>query len=64
MKKTYHSDVRLTDALERKLLQDALEAQQRYWLDHEIKQLFLKVLRIFKTPEDATPAQTAVRTAH
>ncbi|MFA7437011.1 hypothetical protein [Castellaniella sp.] len=62
MKKMYNSDIRLTDALERQLLQEAIDAYQTYWLDERIKQLFLKVLHFFKAPE--APTQGSVRTAH
>lgn len=55
-------DIRLTDALERQLLQEAIEAQQDYALDRAIKRLFQKVAGFFKAPEGRV--NPAVSTAH
>ncbi len=62
MKTLKNADIRLTDSLERQLLQEAIEAQQEYALDHAIKDLFKKVASLFKTPEGRV--SQAVRTAH
>ena len=51
MKTLQNIDLRLTDALERQLLQEAIEAQQEYALDRAIKHLFQKVAGFFKTSE-------------
>ncbi len=51
MKTLQNIDIRLTDALERQLLQEAIEAQQEYALDRAIKRLFQKVAGFFKTSE-------------
>ncbi|CAM5197745.1 putative protein OS=Castellaniella defragrans OX=75697 GN=HNR28_003092 PE=4 SV=1 [Castellaniella defragrans] len=56
-------EVRLTDALERELLQDAIENQQCYALDHAISQLFHKVGNFFRAPEVRLMPHSA-RTAH
>ena len=63
MKTLQNTDIRLTDALERQLLQDAIEAQQDYALDRAVKQMFKKVVRLFKAPEGRVQV-SAVRTAH
>ncbi|GAA0235896.1 hypothetical protein GCM10009125_26070 [Castellaniella daejeonensis] len=51
MKTLQNTDIRLTDALERQLLQEAIEAQQEYALDRAIKRMFQKVAGFFKAPE-------------
>jgi len=56
-------EVRMTDALERELLQEAIENQQSYALDHAIGQLFHKVANFFKAPEVRFVSHSA-RTAH
>jgi len=60
--KTLNNEIRLTDALERQLLQEAIEAQQEYALDRALKQMFKKVVALFKAPEGRV--HTTVRTAH
>ncbi|CAM3811805.1 hypothetical protein [Castellaniella denitrificans] len=62
MKTLQNTDIRLTDALERQLLQEAIEAQQEYALDHAIKHLFRKVAGFFKAPEGRV--HHTVRAAH
>jgi hypothetical protein len=62
MKTLQNTDIRLTDALERQLLQEAIDSQQEYALDRAIKHLFQKVASFFKAPEGRV-SQT-VRTAH
>ncbi|MER1941374.1 MULTISPECIES: hypothetical protein [unclassified Castellaniella] len=62
MKNTNYADVRLTDALERQLLAEAIEAQQEYTLDRMVKSLVQKVASFFKTPEGRV--HHTVRTAN
>ncbi|WP_323000163.1 hypothetical protein [Castellaniella sp.] len=62
MKNLHNVDIRLTDALERQLLAEAIEAQQEYALDRALKQMFQKVASFFKTPEGRV--HHSVRTAH
>ena len=62
MKTLQNTDIRLTDALERQLLQQAIEAQQEYALDRAIKGLLKKVASFFRTPEGRV--HQTVRTAH
>ncbi|MGB6009028.1 hypothetical protein [Castellaniella sp.] len=62
MKNLHNVDIRLTDALERQLLAEAIEAQQEYVLDRAVKQLFKKVASFFKAPEGRV--HHSVRTAH
>ncbi len=62
MKTLQNTDIRLTDALERQLLEEAINAQQEYALDHAIKQMFQKVASFFKAPEGRV--HHSVRTAH
>ncbi|MFT0532818.1 hypothetical protein ACMHYJ_08260 [Castellaniella hirudinis] len=51
MKTFLNTDIRMTDALERQLLAEAIEANQSYALDVTLKNLFKKVAGFFKTPE-------------
>jgi hypothetical protein len=51
MKTLLNSDIRLTDDLERRLLEEAIAAQQEYALDRAVKQWFLKVVSFFRAPE-------------
>ncbi|WP_323016269.1 hypothetical protein [Castellaniella sp.] len=60
--KNLNSDIRLTDALERQLLAQAIEAQQAYDLDRAFKRLFQKVASFFKAPK--ARVHTTVSTAH
>ena len=60
--KTLNTDIRLTDSLERQLLQEAIEAQQEYALDRAVKQMFSKIVRLFKAPEGRV--HVSVSTAH
>ena len=60
--KTLNNDIRLTDALERQLLQQAIEAQQEYALDRAVKHMFQKIAGLFKAPEGRV--HTTVSTAH
>ncbi|MFC4298329.1 MAG: hypothetical protein WBF84_08885 [Castellaniella sp.] len=62
MKNLQTTDIRLTDALERQLLQEAIEAQHEFALDHAVKHLFQKIAGFFKTPEGRV--HHTVRTAH
>ncbi|WP_298015460.1 hypothetical protein [uncultured Castellaniella sp.] len=62
MKNLNNVDIRLTDALERQLLAEAIEAQQEYALDRALSQLFRKVAGFFKAPEGRM--HHSVRTAH
>lgn len=48
MKIPQNTDIRLTDALERQLLQQAIESQQEYALDRALKRLFQKIAGFFK----------------
>ena len=63
MKTLQNTDIRLTDALERQLIQEAIDAHQEYALDRAVKQMFTKVLSLFKAPEGRVQI-SAVRTAH
>jgi hypothetical protein len=63
MKTTQNFDGRLTDALERELLQEAIDNQQSYALDRAIVHLFQKAAAFFKAPEIRLTTHTA-RTAH
>jgi hypothetical protein len=63
MKNLESIDVRLTDALERELLQEAIDNQQSYALDRAIVRAFHKIARLFKAPEVQLMHHTA-RTAH
>lgn len=60
--KNLNSDIRLTDALERQLLAQAIEAQQTYALDRAVKQFFQKIMSFFKAPKGRV--HNTVRTAH
>lgn len=51
MKNFQNTDIRLTDALERQLLAEAIEAHQSYALDNALKSIARKVANFFKTPE-------------
>lgn len=62
MKTLQNSDIRLTDAMERQLLAEAIESQQEYALDRALKQLFQTVIGFFKAPESRV--HHTVRTAH
>jgi len=62
MKNLQNSDIRLTDALERQLLAEAIEAQQEYALDRALKHLARKIASFFKAPEGGM--HHTVRTAH
>ncbi|MBV2182786.1 hypothetical protein [Castellaniella sp. MT123] len=62
MKALQNSDIRLTDAMERQLLAEAIEAQQEYALDRALKHLFQTAIGFFKAPESR--AHHTVRTAH
>lgn len=62
MKNLNTVDIRLTDALERQLLAEAIEAQQEYALDRALKQMFHKVAGFFRAPEGSV--HHTVRTAH
>jgi hypothetical protein len=63
MKNLENFDVRLTDALERELLQEAIDNQQSYALDRAIGHLFQKIASFFRAPEIRLMHHTA-RTAH
>lgn len=63
MKNLQNSDVRMTDELERELLQEAIENYQSYALDRAIARAFHKVIALFKAPEVRLTHHTA-RTAH
>lgn len=63
MKNLQNIDVRLTDALERELLQEAINDQQSYALDHAIARAFRQFIRFFKAPQ-AHLGQHTARTAH
>lgn len=56
-------DVRLTDALERELLQEAIDNQQSYAFDRAVGHFFGKIASFFKAPEVHLGQHTA-RTAH
>ncbi|MGB6242505.1 MAG: hypothetical protein WBF69_08480 [Castellaniella sp.] len=60
--KNLNSDIRLTDALERQLLAQAIESQQAYALDRAVKQFFQKIISFFKAPK--TSMHHKVSTAH
>ncbi len=62
MKTLRNIDIRLTDDLERQLLQEAIESQQQYALDRAIKRLFHKLVSVFKTPAGRT--HQSIRPAH
>ena len=62
MKTLTNSDIRLTDALERQLLEEAIASQQEYALDRAIKQLFQTIASFFKAPESRV--HHSVRIAH
>lgn len=49
--KNLHSDIRLTDSLERELLAKAIANNQEYVLDRAVKQAFTKLISFFKAPE-------------
>ncbi|HEX7386603.1 MAG TPA: hypothetical protein VF285_04900 [Castellaniella sp.] len=63
MKDLQNIDVRLTDALERELLQEAIDNQQSYAFDRAISHFFHKVVSFFNAPEVQLTPHTA-RTAH
>ena len=46
-----NADIRLTDDLERRLLQEAIDSQYEWALDRAVKQFFLKIVHFFKAPE-------------
>lgn len=62
MKTLQNIDIRLTDDLERKLLQEAIESQQQYALDRAVKHLFHRMVSVFKAPSGR--AHQTIRTAH
>ncbi|WP_322997059.1 hypothetical protein [Castellaniella sp.] len=62
MKTFQNTDIRMTDALERQLLAEAIEANQAYALDATLKNIIKKVASFFKTPEGRV--HHAVRTAN
>jgi len=57
-----HSDIRLTDELERKLMQEAIEEQARFRPGRAIKNLFVKLANTSKksaAPEAGSHAKSA-----
>jgi hypothetical protein len=50
MKNLQNSDIRLTDALERQLLQEAIDNQQRFAFERALEQFFIKISGLFKAP--------------
>ena len=59
MKDLQNFDVRLTDALERELLQEAIENEQCYALDRAIGHFFHKIVSFFNAPEVQLTPHTA-----
>lgn len=62
--KHLHSDIRLTDSLERELLAQAIASHQEYALDRAVKQAFTKLVSFFKAPASETRVAHKVSTAH
>lgn len=62
MKSRETTDVRMTDDLERKLLQEAIDSQFEYALDRAFVQFFYKLFSVFKMPKGHV--RHAVHTAH
>lgn len=62
MNRFQNPDIRLTDALERELLEEAIRAQHDYAFDRAMKQFFHKIASLFSRPQDR--ASHSVRMAH
>lgn len=62
--KHLHSDIRLTDSLERELLAQAIADNQEYVFDRMVKQAFTKIASFFKATESESRVAHKISTAH
>jgi len=62
MKTLQNTDIRLTDALERQLLQEAIGPRQEYALERAVTQTRKRLASLFRAPEGRV--HVSVSTAH